>query len=387
MSDSHTDTTTIQDLQESAKTVNTRQCLQLIIECWLAGLVPYVKSSPGIGKSSLFALATAQLNLYMIDHRISTSAPEDLTGLPRFTTDENGRTKAEFVPFKDIFPTIDMGLSEEYEGYAIVLDEFNSGQRETIAASYKLVLDKKTGQVPLHERTVIGMAGNKDTDRAITNVIGTAMQSRVITINLKEDYTCWLEDVALPNNYHSMIIAYLSQHTGSLMTFRPDHEDDTFACPRTWEFMNNHLKVDGTVRPDRLQKYAGTIGYGEATRLIQFAKAQDGIVLWRDILADPENAKLPTNPDQGWMIASIMAEQANEETFGAFTRYAKRLRLNMRVLFYRMVMAQKPELREDPAFAQGAFDIQTYLNKGRSLNSDLNALGIGPGSTPGGSHV
>lgn len=55
-----------------------RQTRRFIVEAISAGLVPFVQSSPGMGKSSLVKSIAKEHNLKVIDHRLSTSAPEDL---------------------------------------------------------------------------------------------------------------------------------------------------------------------------------------------------------------------------------------------------------------------------------------------------------------------
>lgn len=55
-----------------------RQAKRYILECLEAGLVPVLESSPGMGKSSIMREVAQELGLFLIDHRLSTSAPEDL---------------------------------------------------------------------------------------------------------------------------------------------------------------------------------------------------------------------------------------------------------------------------------------------------------------------
>ena len=99
-------------------------------------------------------------------------------------------------------------------------------------ASYKIMLDHMVGMNKLHECVFKGAAGNLQSDRAIVNPLSTAMQSRVIHLKMEARFDDWLRDVALPQNYDSRIIAFLSMYPSKLMDFRPDHEDETFSCPR-----------------------------------------------------------------------------------------------------------------------------------------------------------
>ena len=63
---------------DSLYTCTPRMAKDFIRQILSAGLVPYVESSPGAGKSSIIKEVAAEFNIAVIDHRLSTSAPEDL---------------------------------------------------------------------------------------------------------------------------------------------------------------------------------------------------------------------------------------------------------------------------------------------------------------------
>ena len=94
-----------------------RQARSHIAQCLDVGLVPFIQSSPGMGKSSIVRSIAEEANLKLIDLRLSTCAPEDLVGLPRFIND-----RAEFVPFKDLFPLADQPLPEGKNGWLLFLN-------------------------------------------------------------------------------------------------------------------------------------------------------------------------------------------------------------------------------------------------------------------------
>ena len=114
--------------------VTPRKARKYIEKALVAGNVPFVQSSPGIGKSSIVKEIAKIYRLKLIDHRLSTSAPEDLSGLPHFTTDAQGVRRASFIPF-DIFPLSTDPLPEGYDGWLLFFDEFNSAPREVQAAA------------------------------------------------------------------------------------------------------------------------------------------------------------------------------------------------------------------------------------------------------------
>lgn len=339
-----------------------RKIRKFVIECLLAGLVPYVQSSPGMGKSSIMASIAKENNLKMIDHRLSTSEPTDMTGLPRFNPDGT----ASFAPFADLFPIKGTPLpldenGKQMDGWMLFLDEFNSAPKSVQAAAYKLILDRKVGQFDLHENVVICAAGNLATDRAIVNPLSTAMQSRVVHLEMQISFDEWLEDVALKQNYDNRIIGYLTQYSTKLMDFRPDHQDKTFCCPRTWEFVNRLVKGK-VVTDESALLLAGTITSGTAADFVQFTKIYEKVISVDKILQDPENAPVPSETSHKWAVISHMMEKVNEQNLSGLSTYADRFDMSFRVLFYRSMLVRNPNLRQHPAFSKAAAALARYMN-------------------------
>lgn len=338
-----------------------RQIRSYVTDALYAGLVPFVQASPGVGKSSLMKLVAQDLNLKVIDHRLSTSAPEDLSGLPRFN--EKG---AEFVPFRDLFPLADAAMPKGKDGWMLFLDEFNSSAKSVQAAAYKLILDRQVGQHNLHPNCVITAAGNLATDRAIVNQISTAMQSRVVHLEMEVNFEEWLYDVAFKENYDARIIGFLSQWPSKLMDFRPDHNEKTFACPRTWEFVNDLCKLPN-YQGDLTEKapiLSGTVTSGIATEFITFSKIWKELVKIDDIIRDPKNCRIPHDASGKWATISSIMEGLNQVNFDDLATYVNReeFGVSFQILFFRSVMARKPELRQHPAFAKAMGALSSYLN-------------------------
>lgn len=336
-------------------TCTPRTMKKFVTEILYAGLVPFVQSSPGLGKSAIMHEIADEQSLQLIDHRLSTAAPEDLSGLPRFEG-----SKAVFSPFRDLFPTTDMKIPEGKQGWMLFLDEFNSAARSVQAAAYKLVLDRMTGQHKLHSNVCITAAGNLSTDRAITNNIGTAMQSRLVHIEMEASFEDWLYDVALKQNYDRRIIAYLSQYPSRLMDFRPDHDEKTFCCPRTWEF-TNRLIQDKDLNDDKIPLLAGTITSGVAVDFVQFTRVFDKLIKVSEIRKNPKGCALPEDNASRWAAITTMNEHVDDDSFDDFATYANRFPIDFRILFFRAALVQHPKLREHPAFMQAMTELSKYL--------------------------
>jgi hypothetical protein len=336
-----------------------RQAKALAIDAIEAGLVPFIQSSPGMGKSSIMREIARQFRLWLIDHRLSTSAPEDLSGLPEFYTDESGIRRARFVPF-EMFPVEGTKLPEGYDGWMVFLDEANSGTKMVQAASYKLILDRMVGQYKLHERVAMAMAGNLSTDRAITTSLSTAMQSRVIHIEMIVDFNEWLEDVALPQQYDERVIAFFNWKKDYLMDFRPDHQEKTFTCPRTVEFLNRLVKGK-EITDEKTPLYAGTVTSGVAAEFVQFSKIFKEMTQIADVLRDPANADVPHESQRKWAVISHLMGETTPQNFDKICIYVNKFDLAFRVLYFRGILHKHPALRQSPIFGKAILDITKYL--------------------------
>ena len=113
----------------SAFRCTPRQVRSFAVEILMAGLVPFIRSSPGMGKSAIVKSIADEYGMELLDIRLSTCAPEDLTGLPMF---EGGIAK--FMPF-DMFPIEGTPIPPGKNGWIIFLDEFNSAPKAVQAAA------------------------------------------------------------------------------------------------------------------------------------------------------------------------------------------------------------------------------------------------------------
>lgn len=358
---------------QSLTKVTPRQARALIIDALDSGVVPFVRSSPGLGKSAIFKSIADQASLKMNDIRLSTCAPEDLSGLPEFYNDEAGIRRSRFVPFS-MFPVQGTPIPMGKKGWLIFLDEMNHAPKEVQAASYKLILDKEVAEEKLHEAVAIGAAGNLDTDRAITNPISTALQSRVAHLEMEYSYKELRDDVMLPNNWDYRIVTWLEQHPSKGMDFRPDHNDKTFACPRTWEFMNKYIKGKDykTITDEngntifemqpKLPLYAGTIGAGAAIEFLNYCRVFGQLPPYQTILSDPLNALLPDDVNIRWATVGMMTEHIEEDNFVHFATYADRMPMNFRVLFYRIALKKHQWVWGHPEFSNKMSELSRYLN-------------------------
>lgn len=330
--------------------VTINQAMSMLITYIRAGLVPMLYGSPGMGKSTIIHQIAKDFNLLVIDLRLSQCDPTDLNGFPKL----NGE-RGTYATM-DTFPLESDPIPEGYSGWMLFLDEFNGADNAVQKASYKLVLDRMAGMKNLHKRVVIVAAGNSETDNALVECMGTAMQSRLVHIELAMDVTQWL-DWAATHNIDHHITSYINFKPGQLHAFDPDHSDKTFPCPRTWEFVDKALKVADPNDPDMLPLIAGIVSEGAAREFIAFRKIYKDLPQISDVIASPDLIAIPTEPSILFAMCGAVAHHATDKNLAALMRYVVRLPKEFQVVCLREVRKRNIALLKHPAIT--AWCIQT----------------------------
>lgn len=311
-------------------------------------LVPMLHGSPAIGKSDIIRTIAEKFKLLVIDVRLSTYDPADMNGLPYFNT-SGARNIAEYVPF-DVFPVEGDSIPEGYKGWLVFLDELPSAAPSVQAAAFKLILDKMVGQRKLHSHALLAAAGNMEDDGAIVNPLPTPLQSRMINFQVYTNLDCFMK-YALTQNIDYRIAAFLEFKPDYVHHFKPDHDDLTFAAPRTWMFLDKLIRGEPVTDAD-LPLVAGCISSGVGAEFIAFCKIFDQVPKLADILADPLKARCPEsddNPSLVYAVAGSMAQHANKDNIDKLVPYIERMLMEYQVIAFRHIMARDPGLIQHEA--------------------------------------
>lgn len=341
-------------MQNTRVTVSLKRAAKLLKIGLNAKSVLMLKSAPGLGKSSIIKELAAEAKLKVIDVRLSQCEPTDLNGLP-FIVD--GR--ASYNPF-DIFPVSTDKIPEGYKGWLLLLDEANSADRSVLAGVYKLVLDRQVGNHDLHPDCYIVMAGNRAEDKAIVNEMGSALDSRIVHINVEANLSDW-RDWAINHGIESKIISFIEFRPTLLHDFNPEKYTDTFPCPRTWEITDRLIKAAG-VEPKQIRELiTGSVGMGAASEFITFCDVYGTLPSLGDILANPLEAKMPMENSAQFAMMGFLADQINEQNAERILTYLKRYPPEKQVIACRIVLPRKPMIGMTPAFRQLFAGLSKYL--------------------------
>lgn len=231
---------------------------------------------PGVGKSDIASQLAEEMHAWFIDIRLSLWEPTDIKGIPYF----NGLDKV-----MEWAPPIELPSMEEaakYEHVLLFLDEMNSAAPSVQAAAYQLILNRRVGTYALPDNVLIVAAGNRETDRGVTNRMPKPLANRFTHLEMKVDWDDYFE-WATTNKIHSDVLGYLSYAKKDLYDFDPKADSRAFATPRSWTYVSDFFynSMDDDVLLDLV---SGSIGEGLAVKLMAHRKHASQMPLPIDVL-------------------------------------------------------------------------------------------------------
>lgn len=345
--------------QIKAIPITLMEAPELLKDVMEGGHVPYLRSSPGIGKSSVAKQIAKEWNLCFIDLRLAGADPTDLNGFPAFVDN-----RARYMPFEE-FPVEGTELpwkvkpSEDgkvkgvkYDGWFILLDELSSAPKGVQAAAYKLILDRMVGSHVLDDRVAMMAAGNLETDGAIVNKLSTALQTRMVHFLLEHSDAAFLEYAAKENWCHR-ILGFLNFRKCNIYRFDPQHNDLTYPCGRSWEFMNDITGGMPEITQKKLPLLTGTVGLTVGTEFLHYCNIfVNQLPPIDDILNDQSCVHIDDKTEANvlFAIVGIIQSHLNAKTAPNLMKLLNRIpRKEMQVTCLIGVIKHKPDVMDSPA--------------------------------------
>lgn len=282
--------------------------------CALAKRPAFTWGSPGVGKSDIHRSLAADLGLEIIDTRVSQLDAVDTRGVPFV---ESGRT-VWAVP--DMFPNGDVPV-------LWFLDEMNLGAPSVQSAMYQLILDRRLGDYELPDNVVVFAAGNHETDRSNVHRMSAALANRFVHFELIVSRDAW-ERWAIGADIHPAIIAFMRYRPELLHAWDAKSTQKSQPTPRTWEFCSDLLKtleregINGSVESTLI---CGTIGEPAGAELLGFIRIYRNLPDPATVIADPQGAKLHTDPAVNWALCGALANRANVDNIENILAYGQRM--------------------------------------------------------------
>lgn len=262
--------------------------------------------APGVGKSQAVRQIAEAIQrrtgkrTHVTDVRLLLFNPIDLRGIPTSNAD---KTLAIWLR-PQIF---DMDNSDDVVNL-LFLDEITAAPQSVQAAAYQITLDRVVGEHRLPENCFVVAAGNRTTDKSVSNKMPKALANRLLHIQVEGSFDSW-KAWAIRADIHAKIIGFLSFRRSLLMTFDPADNDLAFATPRSWEMVSNVLKqCEGSIER-AYDLIAGLVGVGVAAEFRSWEKVYDSLPSLEEIF-DGLEPKCPTSSDALYALVSAMLSYA-----------------------------------------------------------------------------
>jgi len=292
---------------------------------------------PGVGKSEAVAQVAEADGAVLVDIRLSQYDAVDLRGIP--VPHENGLTvwnAPSTLPFEgnDAFP-------DDRRIY-LFLDEINSAASSVAAVAYQLINDRGVGEHTLKSNVVVIAAGNRESDRGVTNRMPTPLANRFTHAEIGVDVDTWCE-YAQTAGLPPVGIAFMQFRKPLLSTFDPSKPDKAFATPRTWAKALRYFAAD---MPETVKQTAitGAVGEGPAAEFMGFVSVWESIVPVTDIIADPEGVPLPEELSTRYATAINVSGSMTTENAGALHKFLQRLDPEYVVLAWQLAVKRDEAL-------------------------------------------
>jgi hypothetical protein len=264
-----------QEMNQKSIPVRPSELVDVVEHVMSVGRPCMIWGPPGIGKSDIIAQIGNRENRPVIDLRLLLMEPTDLKGIPFY--DPKTETMKWGKPGE-----LPGEADTELHNAILFLDEINAAPQSVQAAAYQLILNRRVGEYELPEGVSIVAAGNRETDRAVTFRMPSALANRFMHFELIVSFEDW-QDWAIRNGVNSDVIGFLTAHPNYLFQFDPKSGDKAFATPRSWTFVGEALTDKLS---DKLNEVmvAGTVGLGLATEFMTSRRLKGKLPNPRDIV-------------------------------------------------------------------------------------------------------
>jgi hypothetical protein len=331
--------------------------------------------SPSTAKSWLMRQVCDEMDLKLVDCRLTQYDSVDLRGLPdlpvkppEVQTTEDMRQWLKTARVNWIAPEI-MPRPGDPAG-CLFLDELPNSSNDVQAASYQLILDRALGMYELPDNWAVAAAGNYRTDMALVNQMASALKNRFYHLHLRtsvEDYA----PVAQGLGIHPMIIGFLRFKPNKLNAFdNPTDEtamqyiknSDAFHTSRTWEMASDVLNDFGVDRfEESFPLIAGSIGVNAATELQGFVKYYSKLPDLDDLIENPGKHRVPDEMQTRYALAAALCQRTTLENFEQVLKFMRRMPAELQSAFIADCLRRDDEFADLEAFAEWTVDNSANL--------------------------
>jgi len=298
-----------------------------------------IHSEPGVGKTSIIALAAQEEEHDLV---VSTPGLDDPTkpgGMPWISPDQKS---ARFVPYGEVSQLLNCDRPTVW-----FLDDLGQAPNATQASYMHWILSREVNGMKLPHHVKIMSATNGRGQRAGVNGVIEPFKGRVTILKLEACLRCWT-NWALGANVEPEVIQFLNFFEELFHDFQPTADLTNSPSPRGWEGVSRWYSRDLDPE-DEEETYAGRVGQGAAGQFANFLKVYRELDNPDAILVDPEHARIPTEPSAMAATSVALSRRASPTNFDRIVTYAQRVAKEMSedfaVLLIKDCQRQCPEVK------------------------------------------
>ncbi|MEO0144156.1 MAG: MoxR family ATPase [candidate division WOR-3 bacterium] len=265
----------------------------------------FIWGPPGVGKSSIIKQLGEELNIEVIDLRLSQLDVPDLRGLIYPKGDKAVWLVPEFLPREN-----KLGI--------LFLDEINLANASVQATAYQLILDRRVGDYKLPDKWLIIGAGNREQDSNIVEDIAPPLLNRFIHFEVDYSFSAWEKWATEKERIKPEIIKFLAGHPNFFANMKFAESSVAFPTPRSWEFANRILveaEENGQLKQilekkDDFDKYRllkSAVGEEATSSLINFIAIYHSFEdVFADFINELFNDKIQVNDDKFKFVKRVL---------------------------------------------------------------------------------
>lgn len=335
-------------------------------------IVPFIQGTPGGGKSACCReiIQFLKEKYHIADKRIvefnaSLRENVDILGLPSFSKDS---TYTRWLPPEEFYylrasqpvykkdKTGEKKLVGHKDPYCILLlEELTDAQLNMQNPLCRVILDRYAGQLKLSENLFIIANGNRVQDNSGAYKMSTKLANRVRVLNFQENIDDWIR-WAIKAGINKNIIAFLKIRPDLLCQF--DSKRMINATPRSWESAS--YIPEGLTENQFFEHLAGNITPAIAQEYVCFLQTRASLPSYEDIIKDPENVEIPSDPSLMHALVCLLAYYCKEKDAEALVSFYSRITGDFKGVAVRLAISACPALQDTKAF-------RTFIVKNKDL--------------------
>lgn len=334
--------------------VSLQEAEQLILAVGNQNAIHLV-GEPGIGKTAMYERLVAKTGYRGVYIDTPNTELGDI-GIPM----PNHETKTT-----SLYPNEVWGFHTG-EPCVVFIDEFTKPSSQAVQNMlHPLLNERRIGGMKLHPDSIVITAGNNLTD-GVGDMLKAHSLNRMTVVPVRKP--TWEEyvDYGTLMGYAPEMLAFVRQYPQVMASykdpaqkenyhiFNPKTPQKSYFSPRSGHRASNILKKRHLISRDALiASLCGTIGEASARDLLAYVEVADSLPSWEDVIADPKNAKVPTQVAALCIMAYGAVQKVERSNINAWFEYLKRTPKELQSVF--CVTTSKNEDKKNILMTSPAF--------------------------------